>query len=316
MGGWQRQLPRTLGNMRQSRFGYCGFKEYKLKGRFTAIIYFLSVLSVYGQSDIVPLDEAIQNSSLKIQGGLNENATIIVYQFQSENPKISDYVLKELFDKLVNAHKFIVLDRTAQEVINAELDFQFNQSTGMISDESLASLTKRIGAEAIVTGSLDDTGNEYRFRIRVIGTETTAAIVSHAESVNKNDRRIASFQPKSVGEKIGTGALNILFGLGSYLEGDIAGGITLTAGYAVSAGLFIMEAAVLDWDSPAAGVPATIGVTVAGLTFVYGFARPFIYNRSPKIASVMDNTQSKIVLTSDSYSRNRVGFQISYTVKF
>jgi hypothetical protein len=37
-----------------------------------------------------------------------------------------------------------VLDRTAQEVINAELDFQFNQSAGMISDDSLASLIKRI----------------------------------------------------------------------------------------------------------------------------------------------------------------------------
>jgi TolB-like protein len=238
-----------------------------LKRHFLIIVFLFTVLlSVYGQSSIVSLDEAIQNSSLKIQDGLNQDSKIIVYQFQSQNQSLSDYVLKELFDKLVNSRKFTVLDRTAQEVINAELDFQFNQSVGMISDDSLASLTKRIGAEAIVTGSLDDTGNEYRFRVRVIGTETTAAIVSHAESVNKNDRRIAAFQPKppkTAGEKIGTGALNILFGLGSYLEGDIAGGITLTTGYAVSAGLFIIEVAALDWDSPAVGVPSTIGVTIA-----------------------------------------------------
>ncbi|MCL1837307.1 MAG: hypothetical protein FWG46_07160, partial [Treponema sp.] len=64
------------------------------------------------------------------------------------------------------------------------------------SDESLASLTKRIGAQAIVTGSLDYAGNEYRFRMRVIGTETTAAIVSHTETVHKNDRRITALQPK------------------------------------------------------------------------------------------------------------------------
>jgi len=132
----------------------------RMKRKFTIIIFFIVTMSIYGQSrNIVSLDEAIWNSALQIQDTLNKESTIIVYQFQSNNLSLSDYVLKELFDRLVNSRKFIVLDRTAQEVINAELDFQFNQSAGMISDDSLASLTKRIGAEAIVTGSLDDAGN-------------------------------------------------------------------------------------------------------------------------------------------------------------
>jgi hypothetical protein len=290
-----------------------------MKRKFIAIVFFFTVLSIYGQSGgIVSLDEAIQNSALKIQDGLDKGSTIIVYQFQSQNPRLSDYVLKELFDKLVNSRKFIVLDRSAQEVIDAELDFQFVKSANMISDESLASLTKRIGAEAIVTGSLDYTGNEFRFRVRVIGTETTAAIFSYADNVNKDDRRVAALsnRQRSVGEKIGTGALNILAGLGSYLEGDTSGGLTLTAGYVAATGLFIIEAAAFDWDSPGVGVPATIGVAVAGLTIVYGFARPFIYNRSPQIAAIMDNTKSGIVLTSDTYGNRNIGFNISYAVQF
>jgi len=288
------------------------------------MVLFLAVLSwgwkpLYGQSRELPLDEAIQNSARQIQDGLDKGATIIVYQFESHSPRLSDYILKELFDKIVNSHKFIVLDRSAQEVVNAELDFQFNKSAGMISDESLASLTKRIGAEAIVTGSLDDTGNDYRFRIRVIGTETIAAVVSYTASVNKNDKRIAGFSSRrpGVGKKIGTGALNILFGLGSYLEGDITGGITLTAGYALTAGLFVIEAKALDWDNPAVGVPATIGVVTACLTIVYGFARPFIYNYSPKLATVLDNTQFKIVKATDTYPGNgALAFQLSYSIKF
>jgi len=282
-----------------------------------AIVLFFAALSVFGQSKEASLDDAIQNASLQIQDGLKKGSTIVVYQFQSHNSRLSDYVLKELFDKLVNSHKFIVLDRGAQEVVNAELDFQFNKSAGMISDESLASLTKRIGAEAIITGSLDDTGNDYRFRIRVIGTETIAAVISYTVSVNKNDKRIAGFsnrQPDTA-EKIGTGALNILFGLGSYLERDIAGGITITAGYAAAAGLFVIEAAALDWDSPAVGIPATAGVVVAGLTLAYGFARPFIYHRAPRITAVMDNTQLKIVQTPGS-GNGALAFQLSYSIKF
>ena len=291
--------------------------------RFTTIVIFLTVVfwgwnPLYGQSaSTVSLDEAISNSAKQIQDTLTKGSTIIVYQFQSHNPGLSDYVLKELFDKLVNYRKLFVLDRTAQDVIDAEIAFQFRKSAGMISDESLASLTKRIGAQAIITGSLDDTGNDYRFRIRVIGTETTAAIFSYTVSINKNDKRIAGFtsrQPNTA-EKIGTGALNIIFGLGSYLEGDIIGGITLTAGYVVTAGLFIIEVTVLDWDNPAIGIPATIGVVTGGLTLAYGFARPFIYNYSPKVTHFMDNTQLKIVQTSDT-GNNALALQLSYSIKF
>jgi hypothetical protein len=276
---------------------------------------------VSGQSrDAVPLDEAIQGAANQMVNELDKGATIIVYQFQSPDTRVSDYVLKELFDNLVNSHRFIVLDRTAQEVIDAELNFQFQKSAGMISDDRLASLTKRIGAGAIVTGSLDDAGSEYRFRIRVIGTETAAAVVSYAKSVNKNDRRIAAFsnlRPKTTGDKVAGGALNIVFGLGSYLDGDTSGGITLTAGYAAAIGLFVIEATALDWDSPAAGVPATFGLAAAGLTFVYGFVRPFIYNRSPQVLAMMDSTRLAIVPVSDEhFGQNNMNISLSYTFKY
>ena len=106
------------------------------KRRFATIILFLAVLSggwkpLYGQwqsVSTVSLDDAIQNSALQIQYALNKGSTIIVYQFQSHNPRLSDYVLKELFDKLVNFRKLFVLDRTEQEVVDAELDFQFKKA--------------------------------------------------------------------------------------------------------------------------------------------------------------------------------------------
>jgi len=288
-----------------------------MQKKIFTVVLFLTALSVFAQSKELSLDYAIQNASQQIQEGLKRSSTIVVYQFQSHNPRLSDYVLKELFDKLVNSHKFIVLDRGAQEVVNAELDFQFNKSSGMISDESLASLTKRIGAEAIITGSLDDTGNDYRFRIRVIGTETIAAIVSFTVSVNKKDKRIAGFsnrQPDSA-EKLGLGLLNILLGLGSYIDRDVAGGITITAGYAIAAGLFVVEATMLDWSSPIVGTPATVGVTVAGLTLVYGFARPFIYHRAPRVADILDSTKFKIVQMPVS-DNGALAYQLSYSIKF
>jgi len=280
------------------------------------IVLLLVAMSVYGQSrGLITLDDAIFNAALQIQDGLRNGSRIIVYQFQSQNSRLSEYVLRELFDILVNFRSFTVLDRTSQEVINDELNYQYNTSAGMISDESLADITRRLGAQAIITGSLDDTGDEYRFRIRVIGTETTAADVSYVGRISKNDRRITAFLGREAGftDNLGTGALNILLGLGSYIQGDISGGLTITAGYALSAGLFIVEAAFLDWDSQFVGVPATIGVATLGITLVYGFVRPFIYTRTPRLAHVIDNFKPEIVMSPNNRD---LGLQITYTINY
>jgi hypothetical protein len=114
----------------------------------------------------------------------------------------------------------------------------------------------------------------------------------------------------ATGNKGGTGILNVLFGLGSYLEGDIAGGLTVTTGYIAAVGLFVVEATALDWDSPAVGIPATIGVAVAGVTIVYGFVRPFIYNRNPQAVAFLDNTHIDIVPTSN------IGVRLAYFFQF
>jgi hypothetical protein len=293
------------------------YKEFSMKIIIFAGLILLAALTVHGQANVGTLDGAIHNAVQQVQNEIAKGQTIIVYQFESHNQRLSDYVLKELFNALVNSHRFIVLDRTAQEVIDAELYYQFSTSAGMISDDSLASLTKRIGAQAIVTGSLDDTVNYYSFRVRVIGTETTEAVVSFTENVDRKDKLIAGFEGrKSAGQNILTGALNIALGLGSYLEGDGWGGASITMGYALAAGLIVIELTLLDWGDPAVGVPITTGVAVAGLTFAYGFARPFIHNRAPRMAAVLDNAKADIVMVSDAFGNRNAGFQARYTIKF
>jgi hypothetical protein len=56
---------------------------------------------------------------------------------------------------------------------------------------------------------------------------------------------------------------------------------------------------------------------VAGATLVYGFVRPFIFNRSPKLVSALENIKPRLVMTSESYTDNsNLGFQLIYNIKF
>jgi hypothetical protein len=288
-----------------------------MKRRLFTVLALLAVLSVYGQAKDRSLDGAIHSATQHIQNNLAKDETIVVYQFKSQNPQLSDYILKELFNDLVNS-PLTVLDRSSQDVIDAELNFQYVTSEGMISDDHLASLTKRIGAKAIITGSLDNAGIEYKFRVKGIGIETTKAVFSIAASINKNDPRIREFEGrKSVGQNIGTGVLNIVVGAGSFFEGDKGGLATILTGYAAAGVLIGSDAIFLDWDNPTwVGVPGTAGFILAGLTVIYGFARPFIYNCAPKVTTVLDNAKLNIVTVSDTTENSSTGFQVAYTVKF
>jgi hypothetical protein len=154
-------------------------------------------------------------------------------------------------------------------------------------------------------------------RIRALEVETAAVQGIRTYTLRKAEA-LSRLMPKTTGEKAGTGALNMVFGLGSWLEGDIAGGITITAGWAAAIGLFVVEAAAMDWDSSAAGAPATIGVAAAGLSIAYGFARPFIHNRAPQTVAFLDNMRVDVVPASDTGYGGKNGNEIrlSYTLQF
>jgi hypothetical protein len=270
----------------------------------------------FGQDNkIVTIDEAIKDSITYLGGRLETGTKVAVLNFTASTA-ISNYIIEEITAFLVNDGNLTVVDRSNLELIQQELDFQLS---GEVSDESAQSIGKKIGAQTIISGSLSPLGNMWRMRVKALEVETAKiqGVITYTIRKNSVLSNLLPKTPKTTGEKVGTGALNILFGLGSYFEGDILGGLTLTAGYVAAAGLFVIEATALDWDSPAVGIPATIGVTMAGLTLVYGFVRPFIYNRSPQAMAFLDNTRIEIVPTVDTYmGRNNVDVRLFYTIKF
>jgi len=110
--------------------------------------------------------------------------------------------------------------------------------------------------------------------------------------------------------KAAAGFLNLAFGLGSFLQKDWAGGFTLLGGYALAGGLIAWELS-LDYNSPLAAVPGNIGLGVAGATVIYGFIRPFIYDKNKKAAQAMD----RIHIAALPDTRGRTGLRLAYTLQ-
>jgi hypothetical protein len=61
-----------------------------------------------------------------------------------------------------------------------------------------------------------------------------------------------------------------------------------------------------------AGIPGPIGIGLAGATLVFGFVKPIIYSKNPKVASVMD----RMNMISVSDERGGKAFRVRYTLSF
>jgi TolB-like protein len=237
--------------------------EDKMKRMLTAAVLLCTALAAFGQ-EASTLDEAINDSMNYLVERLEPGTKVAVLNFSSY-PVVANYVIEEITVYLVKDGNLTIVDRSELELLRDEMDFQLS---GEVSDVSAQSIGKKLGAQTIISGSLSLLGKMWRMRIRALEVETAKVQGIRTYTIRK-DTVLANLIPKTTGEKAGTGVLNIVLGLGSYLEGDIMGGITITAGYAVSIGFFVVKAVVLDWDSPAVGIPATIGVAAAGLTIAY-----------------------------------------------
>jgi hypothetical protein len=138
---------------------------------------------------------------------------------------------------------------------------------------------------------------------------TTQPIVSATQPVVSTTQPMPlPSEPKTGNPAVNYGFMNIAFGLGSYLQGDTAGGVIVTGGYAAAIGLIAWELVGLSRGDSLAGVPGPIGVGVAVATAVFGFIKPNLYIKNTRMASVMD----RVSITAVSAERGVNVIGISY----
>jgi hypothetical protein len=118
-------------------------------------------------------------------------------------------------------------------------------------------------------------------------------------------------QSKSAGGKtLNYSFMNLAFGLGSYLQGDIPGGVTVTGGYVASIALIAWELALTRNDA-GAGYLGPFGVAAGVGTLVFGFVKPFVFNKS-HLASASGDFDIALV----SNERNKSALAFMYTRSF
>ena len=132
------------------------------------------------------LDQAIKESAIEIDQKVASGTKIALLNFTSSAEGFSSYVLDELTANLVGTGKLTVVDRKEMDLIRSESNFQLS---GEVSDDSIQAIGQKLGAQSIVSGSLQDIGGSYRIVIRVLNVESAAVVVQYRNDI-ANDSRV------------------------------------------------------------------------------------------------------------------------------
>ena len=169
----------------------------------------LACTGIFAQN--VSLDQAVQTSAKTIETRLPQGAKAAVLTFTSTSKDFSDYIIDEIATALSASKNIQVIDRQHTDDIRKEFNIQFS---GDVSDAEVKRIGQQLGAQFVVTGSLVDIGNAYRFRVAAINIETAVREGSSSLNININDPQvvflltgkrpeISSTPSKSVTYKIG-----------------------------------------------------------------------------------------------------------------
>ncbi len=111
--------------------------------------------------------------------------------------KDGSVISERLTIKMINMHKFEIIERSVLDKVMAELKLQ---ASGTIDASSAQQLGKVLGVEAIITGTLVETsGGQIEVNARLIKTETAQAIGASQVTLDKNwvgDAATAPQQPQ------------------------------------------------------------------------------------------------------------------------
>jgi hypothetical protein len=137
----------------------------------------------------VSLAAALSETAEVIEEKLDRGTEIALINFESFSLPLSKFVLDELAEKLVFSGILTLLVRGEElNLAREELEFQMS---GEVSDKSAQSIGQMLGAKSVVTGSLENMGDFYQYKIRVINVQS--ALVEAMYSVRlKRDKMISN----------------------------------------------------------------------------------------------------------------------------
>ena len=149
-------------------------------------LVFIGLQNGFAQETIT-LDKAIKNSVDYLAPIISQERSVAITSFSSPEINLSKYIINNMLGRLDSKKRFTLVSRDEKdlEAVFKELGLSM---TGAISIETAQSVGRKIGAQTVFLGSIDEVGNIYQFSVRAIAVET--AVIQGIYSVNVSKKSV------------------------------------------------------------------------------------------------------------------------------
>ena len=147
------------------------------------------------------LDTAISEAASYFSARLHAGAKVALIPFDAASGRLSDYIFEELWSRIEDSNKFVMVDRKNLARIEAEINIQYS---GFVDDALMVSMSKQYGAEFIVHGQISQMGQgaSLEYRMTVYATDVEKASSSQRAFVVHSDKRLASLLDVPLDEEV------------------------------------------------------------------------------------------------------------------
>jgi len=119
-------------------------------------------------------ERAAKSAVTNLYANLTRPGTVIIItKERSSDRERLDYVVDQMDRTIIQDKKLTIVDRSNQNLIKAEQDFQ---TSGEVSEKSMVSVGKLLGAQYIVFCSISGQASTRQLNLRIVSVETSQVI--------------------------------------------------------------------------------------------------------------------------------------------
>jgi len=137
------------------------------------------------------LDEAILNAAVKISRDLPADAIAAVIDFKSDSEELNAYVINGLHGAILRNRRIASIRIDQERLKNVREVLHYNIA-GELSVDSAQEASWILGAQYLVTGTLEQTGSDYRITFNAVDTNAHLQSQYTAALNPRNDSQLTS----------------------------------------------------------------------------------------------------------------------------
>jgi hypothetical protein len=126
------------------------------------------------------LDTALRYSYRTLSQNIPANSKVALINVDSKRKNEGELILDELMVIFVNAGRYIIVDRRNIEAIKAEQNLQLS---GDVDDDSMVSIGHFLGADVVITGTVNGLGKRRRLILKALDVETSRILAASSENI-------------------------------------------------------------------------------------------------------------------------------------